>query len=248
MAIVKGNNAANLLLGFGYILGLVSNDEIFGYQGDDTLMGGKGDDILVGGKGDDKLWGEEGRDLISGALDRDWLRGGAENDVLYGDRGYWDSSMSTDGLFVVSDPDNLGLGKSRYRDTFCFEKSLAENGRDVIRDLDVVTAGKDVYGLSASSSDARFDVLDLRAPLGGRAINAGNVGTFVRIKNGELQIDRDGSSGVDVFRTLADLTKFKPLDSGVPAPDGSSFVSLLSPGDQVFITTGSFQGFIAATA
>lgn len=131
---------------------------------------GQGNDNIEGCKDDDCLWGESGLDTISGSLGKDLIRGGSDNDVLTGDRDYWDGSLSLDGRYVITDPDGLGLGKSRYRDVFYFEKNAAANGRDRIQDLDVIAGGKDVYGLNWRDADARYEKLDLTAALGSRLV------------------------------------------------------------------------------
>lgn len=250
MAFIPGTEALDNLSGTDYA------DDMPGFQGDDTLKGGKGNDTIEGGKGNDRLSGEQGQDLISGGLDRDWIRGGALNDTLWGDRNYWEAGMSTDGLLVIDDP-NDGVNnpysntKARYRDTFYFESNAFANGIDMIKDLDVITAGGlDAYGTSSAHADARFDTLDLCAALGSKTIKAGNVANYVRIKLigsvAHLQLDTNGlSDGIKLFATFAVLNKFQPLASGTPNPDGSSFVANLVAGDQVFVDTGSYQGLIS---
>ena len=60
MAIIKGNNQQNSLIG------TIGNDTIFGYGGGDILKGRSGDDILDGGNKNDILNGGSGADNMLG--------------------------------------------------------------------------------------------------------------------------------------------------------------------------------------
>ncbi|WP_207477149.1 calcium-binding protein [Arenibaculum pallidiluteum] len=67
MAIRKGNNWANT------ILGTSGKDEIYGFGGNDRLWGGAGEDWLHAGMGNDRLWGQAGPDHLFGGSGKDLL-------------------------------------------------------------------------------------------------------------------------------------------------------------------------------
>lgn len=62
---ISGNNAANVILGFG------NADQLSGRAGNDYLAGGDGDDTLSGGNGDDVLAGQTGADVQTGGAGND---------------------------------------------------------------------------------------------------------------------------------------------------------------------------------
>jgi hypothetical protein len=75
------------------LIGVSSNDTLFGgpsnnyidgLQGDDWLYGGKGNDTLIGQQGNDVLFGAQGDDSLDGGIGNDTLLGGRGNDTLFG--------------------------------------------------------------------------------------------------------------------------------------------------------------------
>jgi Ca2+-binding RTX toxin-like protein len=121
MAVKKGNNASNTLIGSSFdddLFGRGGNDRLYGRGGDDYLSGGTGNDRLdggsgfddvYGGSGNDKLAGASGDDLLSGGSGNDQILGGTGNDALFGGSGvdFFQFDFA-DGFDVIYDF-NLGI-------------------------------------------------------------------------------------------------------------------------------------------
>ena len=68
MAVITGNNLANLLIGTNVndtISGLGGNDTLIGLGGNDILNGGIGADIMVGGTGSDTYYVDNAGDVVA---------------------------------------------------------------------------------------------------------------------------------------------------------------------------------------
>jgi len=76
MALIKGNNANNNLVG------TPNNDSIFGYGGNDSLLGRAGNDRLEGGAGSDTLNGESNTDTLIGGLGNDTYIVNSTTDIV----------------------------------------------------------------------------------------------------------------------------------------------------------------------
>lgn len=130
---VTGGSGGDNLVGFDFadeLSGGRGDDTLTGGDGDDTLVGGHGDDIISGGLGTDFLSGGAGNDKLIGGAQRDLLRGGAGDDVLQGGEG-------ADRLFGGAGADVFEI--------------VANNTRDIIRDLDVAEDTIDVTALGLST-------------------------------------------------------------------------------------------------
>lgn len=109
MAIIKGNNLNNTLVGTAL------KDTMYGYDGNDTMSGRAGNDIMYGGNGNDRMFGnggndvmlgEAGDDQIRGGLGDDDLRGGAGFDTLYGGKGADKLKGGSESDFLFGGDDN----------------------------------------------------------------------------------------------------------------------------------------------
>lgn len=105
------------------VYGDAGNDTIDAGGGDDYVEGGDGNDGITAGAGDDEVYGDAGNDTIDGGDGADWIRGGADNDDLTGGAG---------------------------RDTFVFEDTGTNNGRDAISDFAGGNNG-DVFNFGAQT-------------------------------------------------------------------------------------------------
>lgn len=140
------------------------NDRILAGDGKDMVDGGAGNDVLMGGDGKDALLGGAGNDFLSGEAGDDTLNGGAGNDVLVGGSG---------------------------ADSFVF---AAGNGRDVVRDFEAGTAGKDVVVLSKDVFADYQTLMSSGALADGEngaqlAFNDGSSVTFNGVKTEQFAID-----------------------------------------------------------
>ena len=84
---VSGDEAVNLLLGFGgndTLYGLAGNDRLFGHNGADILSGGTDNDTVSGGDGTDQVFGGSGVDTLNGDSGDDVVSGGGDNDTAFG--------------------------------------------------------------------------------------------------------------------------------------------------------------------
>lgn len=105
------------------VYGNTGADVIDGGAGNDSIYGGQDNDKVSGGSGNDQVAGDAGNDTIDGGDGADWIRGGADNDDLTGGAG---------------------------RDTFVFEDTGTNNGRDAISDFAGGNNG-DVFNFGAQT-------------------------------------------------------------------------------------------------
>lgn len=140
----------------------------------------------------------------------------------------WGGTINSDIYIATSDifqirgygGDDTLTGNSRSN-TFVFEKTLAENGKDTITNFKVynpITTVQDTLDISLAF-DKGFNKL----------INANNVGNYIWIKNGDLYIDTSGNHGSTSQEVI-----FAHLDG-------------INNGDQLHIRTAGFDGLILAT-
>jgi hypothetical protein len=78
------------------VVGLTSNDFLFGGKSADSISGGDGKDYIEGAAGIDTIDGGDGVDAIYGGKDDDKLKGGKGDDLLFGDSP--DPEKSTEGI------------------------------------------------------------------------------------------------------------------------------------------------------
>jgi Ca2+-binding RTX toxin-like protein len=198
-----------------------TGDELFGGAGDDTLEGGDGGfdapraagDTLFGGPGDDLLsggslqgwlYGEEGNDTIFGGPDNDVIDGGPGDDELYAGGGSSHRVFGGEGAdvmigghgrddFWVDDPRDVVEGRGGVDTVYTTVSYTLPDGSGV----EVLTGGRDVYGLDRPNADLRLQ------GSGADETIVGNAGDNILIGAGGT--DRlEGRAGADVF-VLADV-------------------------------------------
>jgi Ca2+-binding RTX toxin-like protein len=187
--ILIANNAAasvNMLNAGG------GNDFVFGNGGSDILHGDDGNDFLSGGAGDlDEIYGDAGNDVLNGGAGFDVLYGGSGDDTLNGGGG-----------------DDFLFGEAGM-DIFKFD-ALPERGAlgDAILDFSTVEGDKlDLHDLLQTF--AGYD--------GMNAFTGGYLNFFGNLDgNTVVEVDSDGTGGVDSFHTLATLfgTPADSIDAG----------------------------------
>ena len=113
-----------------------NDNQIKGTDNADSIDGGGGDDVIIGRKGADLLIGGDGEDDLSGS-------GGGDVDTLVG------------GILDGVDLATAVFTQDEYSDDYNAASSFAENGSDLVRGYDDVTAESGVV-----------DVLDFSDPIG----------------------------------------------------------------------------------
>ena len=137
--IIVANNsiAVNAGAGNDQIIGLKSDDKLYGGDGNDIVDAGAGTDYIAGGWGDDVISGGDGNDTIYGEQGSNTLKGGAGDDIIYGGSNaasdYW-NGYAPYGQYEGSNILEGGTGNDTLRggwkaDTYIFNKG---DGKDII--------------------------------------------------------------------------------------------------------------------
>ncbi len=225
MAIIKGNNLDNFLMGTiddDTIWGFSGDDYLVGFDGNDLLYGSGGKDHLYGGTGDDSLDGGNNNDVLDGGNGADMMIGGAGNDVLDGGNGA-DMMIGGSGedIYYV---DNIG-------------DTVVETIKS--RSFDFNNEGKidTVFSSISYSLTENVERLTLTGTgkINGTGNDRGNIiignsNSNILIGNGGRDV-LDGGKGADVMRGGEDSDRYfvdnigdvvEEVDDGISSNDGSS--------------------------
>jgi len=230
VAIINGNDAANLLMGSNLpdqINGLNGDDTLYGYAGVDTLTGGAGSDLLFGGAGNDvyKFGYGVGNDTIMGdaANISDTVLFGTGitianltftpngSDLIVGVKdanGIANDTMTIEGWFTDA---NNQIGKFKFANGSIYGYRQGDDSPNNI----VGATGKDIlYGYGGNDTlkgDAGDDVL-----YGGDGDDLVNGGTGLdKLYSGEgndtlvydaTDLTVDGGTGFDLLDVTASQT------------------------------------------
>jgi len=183
---LTGNDADN------WLNGNAGNNRISGGGGDDTMRGYQGNDTLLGDDGNDLIFGGDGNDRIFGGDGGNGLYGESGNDLLVsGNDGSWmDGGVGNDVLISGMGEDTLKGGAGN--DTFRFT-AVNSRGLDTVKDFDKTADKVNIADLLDNSTDYH------------NGTNGHHLGDYVRIVNGDLQIDADGAGTHDGWVTLANF-------------------------------------------
>ncbi|MFM7028521.1 MAG: type I secretion C-terminal target domain-containing protein [Chakrabartia sp.] len=155
----------------------------------------------------------------------------------------WNGTTSNDALFASTSNEILrggagddvltgGLGN----DTFLFEVTHAANGVDTITDF---------LPLSALDSG---DLLDLSLVLNSKNISGKNVGQYVWVVNSTLYVDPTGQHLQSADTAFAHFLQDPSLSVGGAVPvlgdQTAQGLAYLVAGDQLYVRTQSFDGYI----
>ena len=230
------------------LYGGVGNDNLLGDSGNDTLRGDAGADMLSGGDGDDRLYagddtvvdggagydrlyaqgdagltidlaasgieyayGGVGNDVFdgSGATDKVTLYGRDGDDVLFGGAGAdtLRGDAGDDVLFGGAGNDTLYGGSGS--DIFLY--TAADTGADIIKDFQIIV-------------NVDNDVLDFSQIINGYDISD-SINNIIRLVdngyNTVVQVDSDGSYGVEGFTDVVTLQGQTNLDLDTLETDGN---------------------------
>lgn len=120
--------------------------------------------------------------------------------------------------FYQGSAGNDTITSGRGKDTFIFESNYAGNGTDTITDFQVRQV----------DPNGEYDILDLSKAIGKRIyISSDNISNYVWVEGGKLYVDPQGQKTASTPWAIL---------NGVEA------------GDQLRVRTGSFDGWITATA
>ena len=226
MAIIKGNNLDNFLMGTiddDTIWGFSGDDYLVGFDGNDLLYGSGGNDHLYGGTGDDSLDGGNNNDVLDGGNGADMMIGGAGNDVLDGGNGA-DMMIGGSGedIYYV---DNIG-------------DTVVETIKS--RSFDFNNEGKIDTVFSSISYSLTENVERLTLTGTGKTngtgndrgnIITGNSNSNILIGNGGRDV-LNGGKGADVMRGGEDSDRYfvdnigdvvEEVDDGISPNDGYSY-------------------------
>jgi Ca2+-binding RTX toxin-like protein len=215
------------------IRGGEANDSLMGEGGNDLLEGGSGNDRLDDGAGDDVSRGEDGDDNLWSDSGSDELVGGAGADTFTVQRDYMRSDIvtigggtgnDTAGLFIYGSSlyrADMGEGDDRitiYTYAGTVEMTLGA-GADIVSMAGVNWAGSQILSILDFVAGAGGDRLDLNSYFSNvltgwngsdNPFTTGHARVFKSGSDMLLQVDRDGASGGEGFRTVMTLKNVGP--------------------------------------
>lgn len=190
MAILKGDNQSNLLIGS------VGNDILAGYGGNDILNGGAGNDLLNGGAGDDILIGGNGNDRLAGGGGVDVLFGGDGDDIYIIDSmGDVLFEEADEGIDTIRSPITWKLSDNIENLTLTGSGAIDGTGNALKNTLKGNNANNVLDG------DAGNDFLTGGLGVDTLSGGAGNDTLKINDFNGD---HIDGGTGIDSFQITAD--------------------------------------------